>query len=129
MIVVKSHTAHVVTVSDAIDDDDVVIGLERSEAITVRGQLTPKSHVASFEALGVEVERPFKFLYDKADYGKMPIGAEVTFEEEPAERFIVVGPERLHSIDNVASHCSVWLSNLRVTPVEVVDPGSGGSGS
>jgi hypothetical protein len=129
MILVKSHTATITQTSDAMDSDLIVVGLHRMTPTTVSGQLTPKDQVAAFEALGVETSRPHKFLYDAEDYGKLPIGAEVTFAEEPGEQFIVVGPERLHSVMNVASHCSVWLSKVLITPSGNGGGASGGSGS
>lgn len=121
LIAVKSHTAIVTNNSDHVSSSKLVTGLDRSPTVTVRGQLTPKGHLAAFEATGVEMSRPHKFLYDFSDSGLISVGAEVEFIEEPGKTYIVVTPERVHAIQNIASHCSVWLDEVRVTP--------GGSGS
>lgn len=130
MIEVKSHTALVEAVSDAVGADRLVVGLDRSPLREVRGMLTPKAHVAAFEATSIEIKRPHKFLFDVEDQGAFPVGSEVSFAEEPHRRFIVVSPERLHTVVDRASHCSVWLDEVFVTPVEIDGgEGSGGSGS
>lgn len=118
MIEVKSHTAIVEAVSDQVDTDRIVTGLQRAEAREVLGMLTPKSLVAAFEATGVQMKRPHKFLFDVEDRGAFPVGSEVTFSEEPHRRFIVISPERLHTVMDRASHASVWLDELIISPTE-----------
>jgi hypothetical protein len=129
MIEVKSHTALVEAVNDVVGADRLVVGLDRSPVRKVRGMLTPKSHVAAFEATSIEMKRPHKFLFDVDDQGAFPLGSEVSFEEEPHRRFIVVSPERLHTVVDRAAHCSVWLDEVMVTAVETDGGGSQGSGS
>lgn len=102
----KPHTVTVETIAHAPGGTPTY-----ADAVTVTGQITPKQMTAAFNALGVEIERPSKFLMDLGDETPFTTNSRLTFG---VRKFYVAAPWRRHEAQDTSDHSSVWLREVMV---------------
>lgn len=105
------HTVLVETIQEDAANDLSVPVPTYATAVSVRGQLTPKSMGAAFQETGLNLRRPHKWMMDLGKERSFTVNSRVRFGSRV---FYVATPWRRHEAGNAMDHSSVMLDEVEV---------------